>query len=352
MPDSRFFTRAEALRLDKVSAMIDVKIPTGVDLTKTVTDVARLEDADSSEVSIFHNMKYVDALKTTKAGYVILEEKHLDKVPSTCVPLVSASPHRSFAKLAQAFYPQEPITPGIHHTAVIDPSAKVGKDCEIGPYVVIEENVEIGEGTRIAAQTFIGRGVYMGKNCRIAEQVTLTHTLIGDDVSIATGVRIGQAGFGFHMDESGHIAIPHVGRVLIGNGVDIGANTTIDRAGMGDTIIGQGSRIDNLVMIGHGVELGRGCVLVAQVGIAGSTKFGDYAVAAGQAGIAGHLKIGKGAKIAARAGLMRDVEDNAIVAGTPAVPFKEWQKQVVILEHLSKNFKEITKMTKALKESA
>lgn len=352
MPDSRFFTRTEPLSLDKVSALIEVKIPTGVDSTRMVTDVARLEDAAATEIALFHNMKYIDALKTTKAGYVILEEKHLDKVPSTCIPLVSTSPHRSFAKLAQAFYPAEPIVPGIHPTAIIDSSAKVGKGCEVGPYVVIAANVEIGEGTQIAAQTSIGRGVYIGKNCRIAEQVTLTHTIIGDNVSIATGVRIGQSGFGFHMDESGHISIPHVGRVLIGNGADIGANTTIDRASMGDTVIGQGSRIDNLVMIGHGVELGRGCVLVAQVGIAGSTKLGDYAVAAGQAGIAGHLTIGKGAKIAARAGLMRDVEDNGIVAGTPAVPFKEWQKQVVILEHLSKNFKEITKITKALKESA
>jgi UDP-3-O-[3-hydroxymyristoyl] glucosamine N-acyltransferase len=186
----------------------------------------------------------------------------------------------------------------------------------------------------------IGAAVELGEDCRIGANVTLSHCLIGARVVLHPGVRIGQPGFGFAPDAApdakGPVKIPQLGRVVIGDDVDIGANTTIDRGSGHDTVIGAGSMIDNLVQIGHNVVLGCGCVLAAQVGISGSTRLGDSVMAGGQAGFAGHLKIGSGARIAAKAGLMRDVEAGGTVGGIPAVPFALWMKQAAILQRLAK----------------
>jgi len=187
----------------------------------------------------------------------------------------------------------------------------------------------------VGANTVIGAGVEIGDDCRIAANVTLSHCLIGARVVLHPGVRVGQAGFGFAPDAGGPVKIPQLGRVIIGDDVDIGANTTIDRGSGHDTVIGPGSMIDNLVQIGHNVVLGRGCILAGQVGISGSTKLGDFVMAGGQAGLAGHLDIGAGARIGAQAGLMRDVPAGDAVIGSPAVPLKAFWRQIAAIQRLA-----------------
>jgi UDP-3-O-[3-hydroxymyristoyl] glucosamine N-acyltransferase len=250
--------------------------------------------------------------------------------------LVTAEPYKAFARAAQAFYPATPVAPRRAVSAVIDPTATVPQDCDIGPNVVIEAGARLGARCQIGPNTVIEAGVDLGEDCRVGANVTLSHCLIGARVVLHPGVRIGQAGFGFAPDAQAPVKVPQLGRVVIGDDVDIGANTTIDRGSGHDTVIGPGTMIDNLVQIGHNVVLGRGCILAGQVGISGSTKLGDFVMAGGQAGLAGHLDIGSGARIAAKAGLMRDVASGETVCGIPAVPIASFMKQVAILQSLAR----------------
>jgi UDP-3-O-[3-hydroxymyristoyl] glucosamine N-acyltransferase len=201
---------------------------------------------------------------------------------------------------------------------------------------VIEDGVVLGKNCFVGPNTVIEQGCSIGNNAVIESNVTISHAIIGDDVFIKPGARIGQPGFGFYMDEQGHFDVPQLGRVLIGNHVHIGANTTIDRGSQADTLIGNGVRIDNLVQIAHNVEVGDNSVLVAQVGVAGSTKLGRFVIAAGQVGIAGHLTVEDGVKIAAQSGLMRNVGKGETVAGSPAVPVRDWHRQTIALQKLAK----------------
>jgi UDP-3-O-[3-hydroxymyristoyl] glucosamine N-acyltransferase len=201
--------------------------------------------------------------------------------------------------------------------------------------VVIGANVVIGEGTWIGANSVIGDGVVVGSRCKFDPCITVSHAEIGDGVRLYPGVRIGQDGFGFAIDPAGHVKVPQLGRVIIGDNVEIGANSTIDRGAGPDTVIGAGTWIDNLVQIGHNVRIGKGCILIAQSGVAGSTVLEDYAVLAAQAGVAGHLRIGMGARIGAKAGVMKDVPAGEEQLGAPAVPVKEFMRQVVALKRLT-----------------
>jgi UDP-3-O-[3-hydroxymyristoyl] glucosamine N-acyltransferase len=202
--------------------------------------------------------------------------------------------------------------------------------------VVIEAGVRLGARCQIGHNTVIAAGVELGEDCRVGANVTLSHCLIGARVVLHPGVRIGQPGFGFAPDPGGPVKIPQLGRVIVGDDADIGANTTIDRGSGHDTVIGPRTMIDNLVQIAHNVVLGRGCVLAAQVGIAGSTRLGDFVMAGGQSGVAGHLEIGSGARIAAQAGVIRDVAPGQTVCGMPALPIGLFMKQVAILKRLAK----------------
>jgi UDP-3-O-[3-hydroxymyristoyl] glucosamine N-acyltransferase len=250
--------------------------------------------------------------------------------------LIARDPYKAFARAAQAFYPATQPTPRRAPTAIIDPGASVPPDCDIADHVVIEAGVRLGARCRIGASTVIEAGVELGEDCLVGANVTLSHCIIGARVVLHPGVRIGQAGFGFAPDQAGPVKIPQLGRVILGDDADIGANTTIDRGSGHDTVIGPGTMIDNLVQIGHNVVLGRGCILAAQVGISGSTKLGDFVMVGGQAGFAGHLEIGSGARIAGTAGVMRDVAPGETVCGSPAVPIRLFMKQVAILQGLAK----------------
>jgi UDP-3-O-[3-hydroxymyristoyl] glucosamine N-acyltransferase len=258
------------------------------------------------------------------------------RAPPGMALLIAGEPYKAFARASQAFYPAKPVTPRRAASAVVDPTALVPPDCDIGANVVIEAGVRLGARCEIGANTVIGATVELGDDCRIGANVTLSHCVIGARVVLHPGVRVGQAGFGFAPDPQGPVKVPQLGRVVIGDDVDIGANTTIDRGSGHDTVIGAGTMIDNLVQIGHNVVLGRGCVLAGLVGISGSTKLGDYVMVGGQTGFAGHLQIGSAVRIAAQSGVMRDIEPGATVCGSPAVPIGLFMKQVAILQRLAR----------------
>jgi UDP-3-O-[3-hydroxymyristoyl] glucosamine N-acyltransferase len=336
MADPRFFQLAGPHSLDALAALTGARLAGAADGGRLIEDVAPLETAGPGDVTFLDNRKYTDAFVKSKAGAAFVTEAMAERAPAEMALLISREPYKAFARAVQAFYPQIPVAPGRAPSAVIDPSANVPDDCAIGANVVIEAAARLGARCAIGANTVIGAAVELGDDCRVAANVTLSHCLIGARVVLHPGVRIGQAGFGFAPDASGPVKIPQLGRVVIGDDVDIGANTTIDRGSGHDTVIGPGTMIDNLVQIGHNVVLGRGCILAGQVGISGSTKLGDFVMAGGQAGLAGHLNIGTGARIAARAGLMKDVAAGETVMGTPAVPAIAFWRQVAMIQRLAR----------------
>jgi len=336
MADSRFFDRAGPFSLDALAALTGAALSVPEQGERLFVDVAPLETAGPDEVTFLDNRKYLAAFAASKAGAAFVDEVTQPRAPAGMVLLLTREPYKAYARATQAFYPTPPVVPRRAPSALIDPAAIVAADCDIGPHVVIEAGATLGARCQVGANTVIGGGVELGDDCRVGANVTLSHCLIGARVVLHPGVRIGQAGFGFAPDASGPVKIPQVGRVIIGDDADIGANTTIDRGSGHDTVIGAGTMIDNLVQIGHNVVIGRGCVLAGQVGISGSTRLGDFVMAGGQAGFAGHLRIGSGARIAAKAGLMRDVEPGATVCGSPAIPIASFMRQTAVLQRLAR----------------
>jgi UDP-3-O-[3-hydroxymyristoyl] glucosamine N-acyltransferase len=335
MADPRFFDKAGPFSLTQLADLTDAEIARGADGGVMFSDVSPLGEACQSDVSFLDNKKYVEAFACSKAGVCVIAPAMAERAPSGMALLLSPDPYRAYAKIAQAFYPAPTYPAGVHPRAIVDPSAKLGVGCHIGPGAVIEAKAEIGARSVILANAVIGQGVVIGDETVIGATASLSHCLIGRRVIIHPGVRIGQDGFGFAMGQQGHLKVPQLGRVVVEDDVEIGANTTIDRGAGPDTIIKAGTKIDNLVQIAHNVVLGKACIIVAQVGISGSTEFGDFAIAAGQAGITGHLKIGTGARIAAQSGVMRDIEPGVKVGGSPAVPIMDYHRQTTILSRLA-----------------
>ncbi|MGB0747767.1 MAG: UDP-3-O-(3-hydroxymyristoyl)glucosamine N-acyltransferase [Magnetospiraceae bacterium] len=336
MADGRFFTNAGPFSLSQLAEIASATLPEGVDGTQLIDDVAPLSAAGQTHLSFLENRKYTADFEKTTAGACLVHPGLADRAPTGVVTLLTAEPYRAYALCAQAFYPAAEPAPGIAASATVDPTAEIGAGTEIGAGAVVGQAVQIGEGCVIGSGAVISAGVTLGAQSRIGANATLACCDIGARAIIHTGVRIGQDGFGFAMGPGGHLKVPQLGRVQIGNDVEIGANTTIDRGTGPDTVIGDGCKIDNLVQIGHNVRLGRGCVIVALVGIAGSTELGDFVVVGGQAGIAGHLKIGMGARIAAHSGVMRNLEPGATVGGAPAIPMPTFMRQVALLAKLAR----------------
>jgi UDP-3-O-[3-hydroxymyristoyl] glucosamine N-acyltransferase len=338
MADPRFFSVSGPFTLKELARSAEAEIGAG-DPEKIFDDVAPLDKAKESNVSFLDNRKYVEQFTKTNAGACIVRPDMASKAPEGMALLLSQDPYRGYARIAKAFYPETSQNPSIHPSAQVEASAKIGQGCVVGPGAVIGPEVEISDNCRIGANTVIGRGVVLGNDCRIGPLVTLECCLIGERAIIHTGARIGQDGFGFAMGKDGHLKVPQLGRVVIGDDVEIGANTTIDRGTAPDTEIGSGTKIDNLVQIGHNVKTGINCVLASLVGVSGSTEIGNFVAMGGQAGVAGHLKIGDGAQLAGRAGVMRDIPPGVTVGGIPAVPMRQWLRQAAILEQMAKKKK-------------
>ncbi len=336
MTDPRFFAAVGPLTLGELAERTGAEIASGCDRDLRLDDVAPLETAGPHDVSFLDNRKYIEIFARSRAGAAFVHPEIAARAPSGVALLLSRQPYKAYALAAEAFHPPAALRPGIAASAIIDPSARLGAGCEIAAHVVIGAEATIGRDSRIDANCVIGERVVIGESARIGANVSLSHCLIGDRVRILPGARIGQEGFGFAPDPGGHVRVPQLGRVVIGDDVEIGANTTIDRGAGLDTMIGDGTVIDNLVQIGHNVVIGRCCVIVAQVGISGSTKLDDFVMIGGQGGLAGHLTLGKGARVAAHSGVFRDIAPGETVCGFPALPSREFWRGASLLQRLAR----------------
>lgn len=335
MADSRFFSVAGPFTLSELAAIAEAELPPGTDGQVPFSDVAPLDVAGPEDLSFLDNRRYIGQFTESRAGACVVDPEFAERAPAGMRLLLTPRPYRGYAKIAQAFYPIPPAEPGVHPTAQLDPSASLGEGSVIGPGVVVGRQAKIGRACRIEANAVIGDAVEIGDGTIIGPNASLAFCLVGRSCQIHAGARIGTRGFGFSMDPEGFVDVPQLGRVLVEDCVEIGANSTIDRGAGPDTVIGAGAKIDNLVQIGHNVRIGRGCVLVAQSGVAGSTTLQDFVAVAAQAGISGHLKIGAGAQVGAKSGVMRDIPSGMTVLGSPARPVREffrlcalWERQL------------------------
>ena len=320
MADPRFFQNTGEKKLSEIATLCGAELLNPDVFSNTlIRDVAPLDTASAQDLTFLDNRKYKDQFLKTKAGACFVAPNMVDHAPEGVALLVSAAPYRAYALAAQAFYPQG--NPAGDKTVVEDGA-------------IVKPGVTLGKGCWIESGAVLGENVVLGDYCRVGSNAVISHAEIGNHVRIYPGVTIGQDGFGFAIDPTGFVKVPQLGRVIIHDHVEIGANTAIDRGAGPDTVIGAGTWIDNLVQIGHNVKIGRCCVIVAQVGISGSTVLDDFVMVGGQAGIAGHLKVGTGARIAAQSGVMRDVPAGVEQMGAPAMPSKQFMRQVAALKRL------------------
>jgi len=309
-----------------------------------ITGISEIQSAREGDLTFLTNPKYKRFLKATKASAILLERE----IPELEIPqLVCPEPYVAFAKALNLFYPERLPEPGISGQASVSPTAKIEEDCYIGDFAFIGDNTKIGRGVKIFP------GVYIGSNCEIGDytvifpNVTIYEgTKIGRFVRIHSGTVIGSDGFGyaFSKEEKKIYKVPQVGGVVIEDFVEIGANTTIDRGTIGNTVIEEGTKIDNLVQIGHNVKIGKYCFIVSQVGISGSTKIGDFVTLAGKVGVAGHIEIASNVTVAAKSGITKSIKEPGTYAGFPVRPYKEWRKIQALTDRLPEIYGKIKKM--------
>lgn len=336
MADPQFFKKSKSFTLKELADLCGAEVAEGSGAAYVLEDLAALDQAGASDLSFLDNAKYKEQFVNTKAGACIIHPDMAALAPKGINLLLSPNPYKSYALAAQAFYPENKPEAYVSEHASIHADAIIGDDCTIEAGVVIGAGASIGSGCWIEANAVIGGNVQIDDHVRVGSNSTLSHCHVGNHTRLYPGVRVGQDGFGFAIDPKGHVKVPQLGRVMIGQHVEIGANSTIDRGAGPDTIIGDGTWIDNLVQIGHNVKIGRGCVLVSQVGVSGSTVIEDFVAIGGQAGIAGHLHVGMGARIAGQSGVMKDVAAGEEQMGYPAIPLKQYMKQVALLKRMTK----------------
>ncbi len=338
MADKRFFHNAGALSLDDIAALTSavVDISRARDTGKTFSNVAPLDRAGPQDISFLDNVKYADSFAASKAGACFVRPKFAVRAPEGMVLFITDEPYYCSALTARRFYPDIAFTPAISPQAHIAKSATIGKDARIDAGAVIGEGVRVGNRCFIGAGAVLHEHVEIGDDCHIGANSTISHSIIGSRVIIHRGVHIGQDGFGYAASKKGIVKVPQLGRVLIEDDVEIGSGTCIDRGAGPDTVIGQYSKIDNLVQIGHNVHIGKHVFIAAHCGLAGSTFVGDGVMMGGQAGISGHVRIGNGAKIAAQSGVMTDVPAGATYGGSPAMPTRDWHRQTVAVSKMAK----------------
>jgi UDP-3-O-[3-hydroxymyristoyl] glucosamine N-acyltransferase len=329
-----FFKQPPGMTIGDVIAMTGAKPSGQAPLDRIVADVASLDRARPSHLTFLDSPKLVDALGRTRAGACLLTEPFAARAPAGVIALVVEEPMRAFIAVARHLHPDS-LRPsslfdvaGVAPSASVHPSAEIEDGVTIDPGAVIGPRANIGGGTVIGANAVIGPDVRIGRDCAIGPNASVVHALIGDSVIIHAGCQIGHDGFRYQPGPRGHTKVPQLGRVIVQDNVEIGVNTTIDRGGGGDTVIGEGTKIDNLVQIGHNCMIGRHCIIVSQCGISGSVTLGDHAVLGGQVGVADHIAIGEGAVIGAKSGLMHDVPAGERWFGYPAMPGREYFRAI------------------------
>ncbi len=301
-----------------------------------VSAVAPLDRAGSSDLTFFAAARYAPLFSTTQAGAALISPELADEPGEVPARIVVARPHEAMLRVLPELYVAPPRQAGVHASAVIGRGATLGRDVALGAHVVIGRDVVLGDRVTLDAGCVVGDGAHVGEDSHLFPSVSVyPRARIGRRVMIHAGARIGSDGFGYVFNDGAHQKIPHVGRCVIGDDVEIGANTTIDRGSVDDTVIGPGTKIDNLVHIGHNVRVGALCLIMAQVGIAGSTHVGDGAILAGQSGLSGHLTVGKGARLGAQGGAISDIPAGETWSGYPARPHKEALRAQAALFRLS-----------------
>lgn len=307
-----------------------------------IENLSTIKKATAKDLVFFANSKYTSELKNTQAGFCLIEEKYCQYLPQSCLAIITKDPYFAYSSILPILYEtldkKRDQKPPIAKNAFVESSAKIGKNCTIKPGVYIGQDVILGDNCYIGPNAVIERGCILGNNCYIGPGACLMCCQIGNDCVIHNGCQIGQDGFGFAYSNKGEvIKILQLGRVLIGNRVEIGANSCIDRGSLDDTVISDMCVIDNLNQIAHNVRLGKGCILAGCSAIAGSTEFGDFVQLGGHSSIAGHLKIGSKVKIAAKSGVMKNLKDGEIVGGAPSLPIRNWHKMNIKLKQLSES---------------
>jgi UDP-3-O-[3-hydroxymyristoyl] glucosamine N-acyltransferase len=336
-----FFQREGPYPLKVIAEATGAELLHLCDGEKEIDDLRPLHQATGTHLTFCASRKYAGQLAATHAAACLIKRRDAELVPEGAAAVTTDAPHRAFAIAVGLLYPEalQPTATGAAANAagqLIHPTAQIAEGVRIEPGAVIGREARIGAGTTIAAGAVVGYRVYIGAHCYIGPGAAVTHALIGDRVILHAGVRIGQDGFGYAMSADGHLKVPQVGRVIIGDRVEIGANSTIDRGFLTDTVIGEGTKIDNLVQIAHNVVIGRHCVIIAQSGIAGSAQLGDFVIMGAQSGIVEHVKVGDGAQIAGMAHVKNDVVAGARMGGTPARPFREWAREVAAVRQLGR----------------
>lgn len=324
MPDVRFFESLAPLTVADLAAVVGGEVARGGD--RIIGKVAPLSSADGGAIAFLGDRKFLGALRQTRAGAVIVHPAQADDAPADSAVIVSREPQAAWARASIR----------LHRLRTLDRAADVGSVVEddtvvIEPGAVVGEGALIGRGTRVGANSVIGPGVQIGRDCAIGPNVTVLCALIGDRVKLLSGARIGETGFGAAGSATGPVDIPQLGRVILQDGVTVGANSCIDRGAYDDTIIGENSKIDNLVMVGHNCVIGRNALMAAHTGISGSVTVGDNVMFGGRAGVGDHLTIGEGARIAAGGGVLQDVPPGETWSGYPAKPIRQFLRETVWL---------------------
>jgi UDP-3-O-[3-hydroxymyristoyl] glucosamine N-acyltransferase len=341
MADPRFYDNRGPFSLARICQAVGAPLPDGTGGDAGIDDLASLSGAGPSHLTFYSGGGGEAAMQfaATDAGYCFVGRDEKRAAPKTCVPIPCASVPHAFAAAARLFYPDSGLVKWSQSES-IHPSARIADGVSLAPGVVIGPGVEIGGGTRIGPNTVIGRGVAIGRDCEIGSNVSVSHSYIGDAVLILSGAQIGGPGFGFASGPAGHEKIPQLGRVILQDRVEIGASTAVDRGALGDTVIGEGSKIDNLVQIGHNTRIGRHVVIAGVSGIAGSCEIGDFVILGGQVGVADHAKIGDRARLAARTGAIPgELAGGQDYGGMPAKPMREYAREIAAIKMLVKGKK-------------